>query len=81
MVAAGAQGSRNVLLNTHGRNTGGRRKYIVAAPIATYLRQYTAALTAPYEVTCRRPAGRLNIVQTVVHREGARTIAGIFPPR
>jgi hypothetical protein len=73
---------RDVLLNTLVRNAGGRREYIVAASaIETYLRQYAAALTAQYEVTYKRPAGRLNIVQTGVRREGARAIAGIFAPR
>ena len=81
MVAAGAEVSRNVLRKTLVRNAGGKREYIVAAlAIATYLRQYAAALTAQY-ATYKRPAGRPNIVQAGVRREGARAIAGIFAPR
>ena len=73
---------RDVLLNTLARNAGGRREFIVApTAIASYMRQYADALTSQYQITYRRPAGPVQIVQTGVRREGARVIAGIFPQR
>ncbi len=76
--------TRDVVLGTLTRNTGGRREFLVAPSAAeSVLKAYADTLTAQYELTYKRPesAKRPLAVQVGVLRQGVRLHASGFAPK
>lgn len=76
--------TRDVVLGTLTKNTGGRREFLVASAAAeSVLKGYADTLTAQYELTYKRPesAKRPLAVQVGVLRQGLRLHASGFAPK
>lgn len=76
--------TRDVVLGTLTKNTGGRREFLVASSAAeSVLKGYADTLTSQYELTYKRPesAKRPLAVQVGVLRQGVRLHASGFAPK
>jgi hypothetical protein len=76
--------TRDIVLGTLTKNTGGRREFLVASSAAeSVLKGYADTLTSQYELTYKRPesAKRPLAVQVGVLRPGVRLHASGFAPK
>jgi VWFA-related protein len=76
--------TRDVLLNSLTKGTGGQREFIVGrSAIETVLKGYADALTSQYELTYKRPdsARSAKVVQVGVRRQGLKLHASGFAPQ
>jgi VWFA-related protein len=76
--------TRDVVLETLTKNTGGKREYIVGqSALENVLKGYANALTSQYEVTYKRPDGKKPAVQVQIGtlRPGLRLHASGFAPQ
>lgn len=76
--------TRDIVLGTLTKNTGGQREFLVASSAAeTVLKGYADMLTSQYELTYKRPesAKRPLAVQVGVVRQGVKLHASGFAPK
>ena len=75
--------TRDLVLDTLTRNTGGKREFIVGQSAAeNILKGFADALTSQYEVTYKRPAEtKAQAVQVGVARPGLKLYATVWAPQ
>ena len=75
--------TRDLVLDTLTRNTGGKREFILGQSAAeNILKGFADALTSQYEVTYKRPAGtKAEAVQVGVARPGLKLYATVWAPQ
>jgi hypothetical protein len=75
--------TRDVVLNTLTKNSGGQREFIVGqSALETVLKGFADALTSQYEVVYKRPssARSAKVVQTGTTRQGLKLHASFYAP-